>query len=134
AETRGLAANSAAHVALRVPTASDAKPTLSPDLAPAYGSFVRAFDVDPTDPKVMADLGAEGQRPILLSLGIVDPADFKKLLAAPEATVQRVPFSVRFSLVIPIADLAKAAAALDRAASGPECGHPGGDAARWTAW
>jgi hypothetical protein len=69
------------------------------------------FGIDISHRHLLAGLGADPDRPIVVSWGAIDPAQLRAFLAAPSFPIG-APLSTRSRIVIPVADMARAAQAL----------------------
>ena len=53
------------------------------------------FGVNVTSPSVLAPLGADPDRPVVVSWSIVDPGQLAAVLASPKSPTPAVPFAIR---------------------------------------
>lgn len=125
-----LAAGAGNYMSFLSPEGGPIGPPLS-----GFGSQLRKlFGVGPLDAKLLARVGIDRRRPIVVSLGIVDPARLRELMTSPRAPSANTPFIIRTMVVVPVLDPARAEAALGDARDEPSCVRPRGDPARLRLW
>jgi hypothetical protein len=122
------------YLAWRVATGTAGTHSIPPQVASQMSAVKEMFRVDLMDAGVVDALGVDRERSILAAGGIVEPAALEKWLASSYGEVRARPLVVRMSLVVPVTDVEKARAAAEKMATGVNCGHPHGDATRWSAW
>jgi len=108
------------------------------DVVAEVSALGKMFAVDLTDAEQMARLTLDPQRPSIFALGIVNPAALKRVAAMSAPPIRDTELAIRYSLVVPVTDVVKAAEALEKMASTGEaansCGRPGGPPAQWSTW
>jgi hypothetical protein len=105
-----------------------------PEIQRMHVEFQKRLGVDVTDARSLAALGADPDRPIVVSWAIVDPARFGALLASSKPPARETPFVIRAQIVVPIVDPARAAQELAKLPADDACARPTGDPGRWTRW
>jgi hypothetical protein len=128
-----IAANAGATLVFRVLPEGGRAPAAFLEVEAMRPQLRQFFGIDVTDGRALGRLGADAARPIVLSWAIVEPSALRALLASARPPARDAPFVIRFLLVVPIVDVAGAAAKLAELPLDPTCARADGDPGRWAA-
>jgi hypothetical protein len=106
-----------------------------PEVDDLLGQLASMTGVNLWDPNMLSRIGVDDRRPVVVSWGIVEETAFARALAWSAGPEPPPPFAVRFWLVVPVIDAARAEAQLD-AGPGPDrtCARRQPGDPDWTRW
>jgi hypothetical protein len=93
----------------------------------------KMFGIDVAGVGELARAGADPNRPVVISWGIVDPEQLFAVISAPQPPTRETAFAIRAQIVVPVADMARAPDLLPKASTNPACALRQGEPDRWAA-